>query len=104
MNLSIYFTPHARQDVLKAYEWYDRKQAGLGQRFKDEMSRVVESIASNPLTHPIYKNEVRCARLKKFSRYGIYYIPYESRVVVYAVQHGSRNITKLTAKLPFDSN
>ena len=42
----------ARQEIFEGWKWYEEQQAGLGDRFEDEVFRKIELIASNPLHYP----------------------------------------------------
>ena len=40
--------PLAHQDIIAAYEWYEDKQKGLGDRFVDSVSKLIIAITENP--------------------------------------------------------
>jgi plasmid stabilization system protein ParE len=45
--------PKAQKEILDAWEWYEDKQIGLGDRFKEELYKKIKSISSNPLHYPL---------------------------------------------------
>ena len=61
-------------DQLMAACWYDAHQPGLGDNFLDETEAVIASLADNALLYSVRFTDVRCARLKRFKRYGVYCI------------------------------
>ena len=49
MNWHVEFRPEVREDVAEAARWYEAREAGLGDEFVDEIFRVWDAIAENPL-------------------------------------------------------
>ena len=51
------FRPEVRQGVAEAARWYEAREAGLGDVFVDEIFRVWDAIAENPMIgsrrHPV---------------------------------------------------
>jgi hypothetical protein len=45
------FAPAVEQDVAEAADWYESRQPGLGAEFVEEIIRVWEALADNPLLH-----------------------------------------------------
>lgn len=43
----------AQNEILDAWEWYENKQIGLGDRFKQEVENKIKSIINNPLKYPL---------------------------------------------------
>jgi plasmid stabilization system protein ParE len=46
----------AQNEILDAWEWYENKQTGLGDRFLQEVRKKIKSIISNPLKYPLKGN------------------------------------------------
>ena len=44
--------PKAQKEILEAWEWYEDKQIGLGDRFKDEVGKKIRAVVENPLHYP----------------------------------------------------
>ena len=40
--------PLAKQDIIEAYEWYEDKKKGLGDRFADSVSKLIMNITKTP--------------------------------------------------------
>jgi len=49
MNWRIEFRPQVEQDILEAAAWYESRQLGLGVEFAEEIIRVWDELAENPL-------------------------------------------------------
>jgi hypothetical protein len=41
--------PGARLDIVKAFEWYEMREAGVGVRFQEELAGAEEFVRRNPL-------------------------------------------------------
>ena len=74
--------PPAVADIITAAEWYDDQQPGLGDDFLTEVDAVIRSLPLNPCAHAVRLADVRCARLKRFKRYGVYYFVWQEEVIV----------------------
>ena len=93
MNWRVEFRPEVEEDLAEAAEWYESRQPGLGVEFVEEIIRVWESLADNPLLncrrHPT-KN-IRWRYPDRFPYRVIYeVIEAEQTVVVAAVLHAAR--------------
>jgi plasmid stabilization system protein ParE len=90
----IEFRPEFHDDTIRAADWYDGKQPDLGSDFIDEVIRVLDSLAENPLLnsrrHPT-KN-IRWRYANRFP-YRIVYevIETERKVIVAALLHAARH-------------
>src|SRR5437867_4501393 len=73
--------------------------AGLGDEFVAEVDAVIKSLADNPYLHAVRFADVRCARLKRFKRYGVYYFIWHDEVIVFSVFHGSQHPRRLRQRL-----
>jgi plasmid stabilization system protein ParE len=79
------------EDQLDAADWYDRQQPGLGDDFLDECEAVIASLSSNALLYSVRFEDVRCVRLKRFHRYGVFYVIRNDEVRLLAIHHGARD-------------
>ena len=81
------------KDLIDAATWYDSHRQGLGIEFIDEVVRVFESLAVNPLLncpHPL-KN-IRWRYPNRFPYKIIYELNEDDETVIVAcVVHGARN-------------
>ena len=48
MNYSYQLHPLVKKDYDEAYEWYEEKQKGLGERFIKEVRKKIDEILVNP--------------------------------------------------------
>ncbi|MDB5155840.1 MAG: hypothetical protein JWR50_547 [Mucilaginibacter sp.] len=80
----------AQNEILEAWEWYEDKQQGLGDRFKQEIANKIKLILSNPFHYP---------RKGKYIEVNIDHFPYlivfdydenEDVVFIISVFHTSR--------------
>jgi plasmid stabilization system protein ParE len=83
--------PSTVADIIAAAEWYDDQRAGLGDDFVTEVDAVIRSLAKSPLTHAVRFADVRCARLKRFKAYGVFYYLWRKEIIVFGVFHASRH-------------
>jgi|SRR5580765_3185723 len=88
--MRIRYNPHARDEVIKAAEYFDAQTEGLGERFLVEIDKVVRNIAVSPLLWPITKYGARKRILVSPFPYSILYKIVHGEVVIIAVAHQSR--------------
>jgi plasmid stabilization system protein ParE len=48
VNWHVEFAPGVEHDVSEAADWYERRQAGLGAAFVEEIIQVWDELANNP--------------------------------------------------------
>lgn len=94
MSWRVEFAPEVERDVTEAAEWYEARQSGLGFRFIEEIIRVWDALADNPLLvsrrHPT-KN-IRWRYPERFPYRVIYEVDEaEHTVRVAAVLHAARH-------------
>ena len=81
----------AVEDMAVASEYYDSQQAGLGQRFREEVAHTLRRMEANPSLYPrSEKSPFRKATLKVFP-FCIYYCVVGEKVVVIAVHDARRD-------------
>ncbi len=94
MSWRVVIRPEVEQDITDAANWYESRQPGLGTSFVEEIIRVWDALAENPLLnarkHP--RKNIRWRYPDRFP-YRIIYEVDESRqtVVVAAVLHAARH-------------
>ncbi len=82
----------AFKDIQKACVWYDLQLKGLGQRYKSQVKKEVDSLKINPYLFSLKYNEIHCRKIEKFPFLIHYKINEELKTVtVYAVFHTSRS-------------
>jgi hypothetical protein len=82
----------AFKDIQEAIEWYELQLKGLGNRYKIQTIKSINSLKKNPFVFSIKYNDIRCRKIEKFP-FLIHYIIDENKkiITVYAVFHTSRN-------------
>lgn len=91
MSFVVRKTKLVEEDLFLAAQWYDEQQPGLGDEFLDEVEAVVSSLRENALLHSIRFVDVRCARLHRFNKYGVYFVIRGEEVRLLAIHHGARD-------------
>jgi plasmid stabilization system protein ParE len=74
----------------KAYDWYEERSEGLGERFLAALDETLERVADNPRTFPTVHADVRRALLQRFPFAILYRIEGEF-ITVLGCFHGRRN-------------
>jgi plasmid stabilization system protein ParE len=87
MNLSV--LPQAADEFDAAVAHYEDKQAGLGQRFRDEVDRHIRWIVEHAGVPRLRPGGYRRVNLKVFPHY-IAYLEIGDTVWVLAIAHGHR--------------
>ena len=80
----------AISEVQEAYDYYEKQQIGLGERFKSELDRCINYIQKHPQHFKKVKKEIREALIHKFPNLVVYELIAED-IVIYAVFHAHRN-------------
>lgn len=66
MSYKVRFKRSARNDIERAFAWYERQSEGLGTEFLRAVSVGTSQLESIPLIHAIEYNDVRRAHLRRF--------------------------------------
>lgn len=90
MTLAVVWLPEADAELKKALERYERIRPELAQRFAEAVAYTVEAISSGPLHYAVLEKGLRRAGVRRFP-YGLFFLLEETRIVVIACFHGSRN-------------
>lgn len=90
MTLAFSFHPSTQGETNHEYRRYERRSAGLGQRFVDEVNRVLKLIQANPDRFGFADGDVREAPLCRFP-FAIYYRVLPDRIRILAVYHTARD-------------
>jgi len=80
-------------EIEDAYYFYEEQQKGLGEVFQMILEKTFIAIIKNPSGFKKISNERRQAVVKKFP-FVIIYEVFESKIVVFAIFHTSRNPSK----------
>jgi plasmid stabilization system protein ParE len=84
----------AKFEIIEAYNWYESKQEGLGERFVLDLDDYFERIRSTPEIFPRRYREYRQVVMKSFPFVIVFEIE-EKEVVVYAVFNTYQDPNKL---------
>lgn len=87
MTLPFALRATARADIDAAYLFYERLQAGLGDRFVAALNRLLAQVCQSPYLYGRVRGNVRAGPVKPFA-FVAYYRVEPTRVLVIAVLHG----------------
>lgn len=90
MIFNVKFERSANHDLTVAFDWYEAKQAGLGEQFLRSVAVIEDLLARDPLRFAIANEPYRSAKLPKFP-YGLHYRVVGSTVSVLACLHFRQN-------------
>jgi plasmid stabilization system protein ParE len=94
MSWRVVVRPEVQQDIAEAADWYDARQPGLGAQFTEEVIRVWDVLAENPLLHARRhpRKHIRWRYPERFPYRVIYEVLEDERtVIVAAVLHAARH-------------
>ena len=95
MNYSTIFLMRARKEILEAWGWYEDKQAGLGDRFREELLKRIYEIEQDPERYPQRKAPYRETLVKIFPYIIIYRLNKKKQlVIISSIFHAKRNPQK----------
>ena len=80
------FHPEAEAEFNGAIDYYEAREAGLGNDFAVEVYAAVQRIVAYPRCWPVLEGEVRRCQTNRFP-YGVLYAVEESRIFIVAVMH-----------------
>ncbi|MBC8008840.1 MAG: type II toxin-antitoxin system RelE/ParE family toxin [Burkholderiales bacterium] len=78
--------------MTEARDWYDRRAAGLGHAFLDEVSLAMRALIAHPEGNRFYYKTFRRVLVSRFP-YKIFYQIIGARVVVFRVLHAKQSHT-----------
>jgi len=91
----------ARKELLDAWMWYEDKQEGLGDRFKNEIVKKIKQIVLTPERYPERKKSFREAKIEVFPYLLIYKIAKRKKMIaIVSIFHTNRNPGKKYSVLP----
>ena len=93
--MEIRFHKEALADITDSYDYYNKQQKGLGDRFMLEVEKKLNVIKSFPLRARIVYNSFRQVNIKVFPFLIVYtYNKSLKRISISAIHHSSKNPTK----------
>jgi plasmid stabilization system protein ParE len=84
------FGVEARLDIQEAYDSYQERSEGLGERFLAALDELLEVVAANPRAFPTVHADVRRALLHRFP-YSVLYRSEGELIIVLGCFHGRRD-------------
>ena len=98
MNYTLIFHDLVEADLDAAYEWYENKQEGLGERFLIELVACYAQLEIHPEYYSKAGKTVRKILLKHFPYIVVFEI-IKDTVFVYTVLHTSRNPREIRKRM-----
>ena len=82
----------AHDEYISAYEWYEIKQIGLGDRFMKSVELRLVQISEHPEYFSKKHSNYRIAKVENFPYYIVYeFFKRKSFIHIAAIYHGKRN-------------
>lgn len=97
--MTLDFLPEAAAELYEAVEYYEKRQEGLGARFRDEVLEVCRLIVEQPLLWRERAGGYRRVNCPVFPYYVAYFIR-GGLIMVAAVAHGHRRPGYWKDRLP----
>jgi|SRR6185312_375683 plasmid stabilization system protein ParE len=95
MIFTVKFLEDALIEFQETAEWYETRSVGLGGRFRDLVTKKIESIVEYPERYPKRKSNFRQIALRTFPFIIIYtFYKKEGTIVINSIFHTSRNPRK----------
>ena len=95
MSYTIRFHPAAENEYLKAFQWYQDRLEGLGNRFSRAVERQIKLISKNPEHYEIKKRNCRESKVDVFPYIIVYKVyPDVHDILILAIFHTSRKPDK----------
>ena len=95
MTFRVIFHPLADKEFNDAYQWYEQRLEGLGERFSEAIEHRLDQIVNDPLLFPETKNSYRAAKAETFPYLIVYKIDHKKKaILISAIYHTSRNPKK----------
>jgi hypothetical protein len=92
MKFTVKYNPDFFDDLVQAVDWYNDKQAGLGDRFLMNVTKQTAQLSASALHYSVKYDDIRCFCIKRFPFVVHYRIHEPSKTVrVEALFHTSRD-------------
>ncbi len=90
----------AHEEFINAYEWYETRQQGLGERFMKNVEKTFEQISTHPEYFSKRKGNFRAAKVKSFPFLVVFeFYPRKQFIHIAAIYHGRRKPSTKYRKL-----
>ncbi len=95
MKYYFQLTPKAKNEFINAYDYYEEKVKGLGEKFRKEVYHFISLIIINPFHYPLKTKKQREVVLKKFPYLILFRIEESTKTIyVSSIFHTKRNPTR----------
>ena len=81
MAAELILTPDAEKDISEAYDWYEKRRAGLGEEFLSCLDASIERIRRTPELYGAVYKDYRHALIRRFP-YTVWYELGDDRITV----------------------
>lgn len=86
MIMPFIFKPAAQRELDQAFDWYEKQETGLGDRFAEEVRTAARLVCEKPDLHPIIYRDVRAQRVRIYP-YRLIYRVRAAKIICLAVHH-----------------
>ena len=90
MTRPVIFKPAAVAEMLQAHDWYEQREAGLGDEFLRCVDACIALLQRNPEAYPVMHKQVRMALVRRFP-YLVFYTPEANQITVFLIFHAARD-------------
>jgi plasmid stabilization system protein ParE len=90
VKFQVRFDPLVKFDLADAFDWYEERETGLGDRFLSAFEDCVERIRENPRAFQFAHCDLRRTLLEKFP-YMVFFRFSEDAITVVGCLHGRRD-------------
>ena len=92
---TIYITEAAELDVREAFLWYEKQRNGLGEAFREEIAKTIQTIRYQPFLFQAKYRNIRVAYPNRFP-FGLHYYVHEKEkhLDIVACFHTAKNPRK----------
>ena len=80
------FHPEAETEFVRAVEYYEEREEGLGLDFAVEIYSAIERILAHPKAWLVLEDDIRRSLVRRFP-YGLLYAEEEDKIFITAVMH-----------------
>lgn len=80
----------AIREAQEAYDWYESRSKGIGERFLEELDEHVEVIRQRPTAYPRWRTHYRRIKMLVFPYYVVFKIE-EKEIIILSVFHNKRD-------------
>lgn len=99
----VLLSEEARADVLDAFGFYEKRQPGLGARFRDHLDRAIHKVREAPTRYPAVYRGLRRRLVERFP-YAVFCRDYPDFIYVVAVMHGRQSPGRWMRRAPLDDD